>query len=119
LAGTNTVRLVVNNTGQTPISAPTASFANSGDATDVYLNATVTYEISEQPYLSCVMESGTPTLQIYGKTNFTYAIQSAEELPTTNWTTLTNKLLMSSPDSWLDLTATNLSMRFYRAIRLP
>lgn len=62
LPGTNTLRLVVNNTGQTSISAPTASFANSGDATDVYLNATVTYEISDSPYLRCVVQSGVPTL---------------------------------------------------------
>jgi hypothetical protein len=42
LPGTNTLRLVVNNTGQAPISAPTAAFANGGDATDAFLNATVT-----------------------------------------------------------------------------
>jgi hypothetical protein len=65
------------------------------------------------------MQSGAPGLQIYGRTNSTYAIQSAQELPTTNWTTLTNIVLRSSPDSWLDLTATNLSMRFYRAKLLP
>ena len=119
LPGTNTLRLVVNNTGQVPISAPTATFASSGDATDVFLNATVTYEISEHPYLRCVMQSGAPSLQIYGRTSSSYAIQSAQELPTTNWTTLTNMILTSSPDSWLDLTATNLSMRFYRAMLLP
>jgi hypothetical protein len=119
LPGINTLRLVVNNTGQESISAPTASFAGGADATDAFLNATVTYEIAELPVLRCVMQSGTPSLQIYGRTNSTYAIQSAQELPTTNWTTLTNIVLMSSPDSWLDLTATNLSMRFYRAIRLP
>ncbi len=119
LPGTNTLRLVVNNTGQVPISAPTATFASSADATDAFLHATVIYEISEHPYLRCIMQSGTPSLQIYGRTNLTYAIQSAQELPATNWTTLTNIVLTSSPDSWLDLTATNLSTRFYRAMLVP
>jgi len=119
LPGTNTLRLVVNNTGQVPLSAATFRFVASWDGTDAYLNGTVTYEISEIPYLSCIMQSGTPCLGIYGRTNSTYAIQSAEGLPSTNWTTLTNILLRSSPDSWLDLTATNVSTRFYRAMRLP
>ena len=47
LTGVNTLRLIVNNTGVTPISAPTATFANAGDATDAFLNATVIYAVPE------------------------------------------------------------------------
>jgi len=120
LTGVNTLRLVVNNTGQgSNLAAPTATFANSSDGTDAFLSATVSYEISVHPYLQCIMQSGVPSLQIFGVTNSSYAIQSAKELPTTNWTTLTNIVLTSSPESWLDLPATNLSMRFYRAMLLP
>jgi len=120
LPGTNTLRLVVNNTGQAPvISTPTSGFVADWDATDAFVNATVTYDILEPFYLRCVLQSGSAGLLIYGQTNSSYAIQSAEAVPTTNWTTLTNILLRSRPDSWLDLTATNHSLRFYRAMRLP
>ncbi len=119
LPGANILRLLVNNTGETPISAPTATFSSAGDATDAFVNATVTYETSERPFLRCVLQPGAPSLQVYGRTNATYAIQSAQELPTTNWTTLTNLVLSASPESWLDPTATNLSVRFYRAMLVP
>lgn len=46
--GVNDLRLVVNNTGLTPsTTTPTATFQTSGDATDAYLNATLTYTVPE------------------------------------------------------------------------
>ncbi|MDB5324399.1 MAG: sorting protein [Phycisphaerales bacterium] len=47
VGGTNTLRLIVNNTGTTSISSTTASFANNGDATDAGLTATLTYAVPE------------------------------------------------------------------------
>lgn len=47
LGGSNTLRMIINNTGVTPITAPTATFASTGDATDAYVNATVTYDVPE------------------------------------------------------------------------
>lgn len=48
VTGLNTLRLIVNNTGVTPITAPTSTFVSpSGDATTAFLNATVTYNVPE------------------------------------------------------------------------
>jgi hypothetical protein len=47
LSGVNTLRMIINNTGVGPISAPTATFANPEDATDAFLNATVTYNVPD------------------------------------------------------------------------
>ncbi|MGB8170002.1 MAG: PEP-CTERM sorting domain-containing protein, partial [Chthoniobacteraceae bacterium] len=48
VTGLNTLRLIANNTGVTPITAPTATFASpSGDATTALVNASVTYNVPE------------------------------------------------------------------------
>jgi hypothetical protein len=47
LGGSNTLRIIVNNTGVVPITAPTATFGGTGDVTDAHLNATLTYNVPE------------------------------------------------------------------------
>jgi len=48
VTGVNTLRLIVNNTGVTPITAPTATFGSpSGDGATAFLNASVTYNVPE------------------------------------------------------------------------
>jgi hypothetical protein len=48
--GVNTLRMVINNTGVVPISAPTATFASpSGDGTTAFVSAVVSYNTSGLP----------------------------------------------------------------------
>lgn len=77
------------------------------------------FVVEALPALHATIQSGNITLQIDGRTNATYALQSAPELPTTNWTTLTNIVLTSTPHSWLGPAATHPGQQFFRAIRLP
>ncbi len=56
-----------------------------------------------------------PCLWISGSVGAHYLIQYSTTLPATNWTTLTNVVLQSTPFLYADLAATNQS-RFYRAI---
>ena len=56
-------------------------------------------------------------LTITGTTGATYRIEFAPSLPSTNWTTLTNLLLPSSPYLYFDVqSVTNYARRFYRAV---
>ncbi len=48
--GVNTLRLIVNNTGVVPITAPTASFLSpTGDGTTTFVDATASYSITGPP----------------------------------------------------------------------
>jgi hypothetical protein len=58
LGGVNDLRLIVNNTGQVPITAPTATFQNSGDATDANVNATLSYTVPEPSTLALLGAGG-------------------------------------------------------------
>lgn len=58
LGGSNTLRMIINNTGVTSISAPTATFASTGDATDAFVNATVTYDVPEPGMVGTALVGG-------------------------------------------------------------
>jgi len=57
-------------------------------------------------------------LRLSGSVGGAYGVEWANALPSTNWITLTNIVLSSSPHS-INLTATNEAQRFYRAISIP
>jgi len=66
--------------------------------------------------LSASKAGSQTTLTIQGTVGARYQIQSAASLPATNWTTLTNLLLPSSPFIFNDITSSNASRMFYRAV---
>ena len=57
-------------------------------------------------------------LRLHGSVGGAYDVEWAEALQPTNWMTLTNVVLSTSPYS-IDLVATNEARRFYRAISVP
>ncbi|PYM15750.1 MAG: hypothetical protein DME18_03425, partial [Verrucomicrobia bacterium] len=61
------------------------------------------------------MQGGAPTISIRGAAGSRYQLEAAFSVPATNWTTLTNLLLLSSPYLFRDATVVNSSGRFYRA----
>jgi DNA-binding beta-propeller fold protein YncE len=68
------------------------------------------------PTLNIAMYAG---IEIAGITGRTYRVEYATTLPTTNWTTLTNIGLPSSPYLLFDATSRGVVRRFYRATQLP
>lgn len=69
--------------------------------------------------LSISLSGTQPTLAITGTTGATYRLEFSSALPATNWTTLTNIVLPTSPLVLLDQQSiTNQSSRFYRATLL-
>ena len=59
-------------------------------------------------------------LTISGQTNATYQIQHTTDLSSpTNWMTLTNLILPSSPCLFFDASSAGRPMSFYRALLLP
>jgi len=57
-------------------------------------------------------------LLLWGTVDGAYRIESSGTLPATNWLVLTNLVLPYSPFSYVDPTARNQNVRFYRAISL-
>jgi hypothetical protein len=57
-------------------------------------------------------------LRLHGSVGGSYGVEWADALPPTNWITLTNIILSSSPH-FIDLTETNQAKRFYRAVSIP
>lgn len=69
--------------------------------------------------LSISLSGTQPMISLTGTTGATYRIEFAPALPATNWTTLTNIVLPTSPQVVLDhQSITNQSSRFYRATLL-
>lgn len=66
--------------------------------------------------LSISLAGTQPTLSLVGTTGATYRVEYALSLPVTNWTTLTNLVLPTSPQLLVDPQAVaNQTTRFYRA----
>jgi hypothetical protein len=59
------------------------------------------------------------TLTLQGTVGARYQIQSCNSLPPTNWATLTNCLLPSSPFTFVDSNPSSTSRMFYRAVGIP
>jgi hypothetical protein len=67
--------------------------------------------------LSIALVGDSPTLGISGTTGATYRVEYALSLPATNWITLTNLFVPTSPQILLDAhSQTNAGHRFYRAV---
>jgi hypothetical protein len=62
---------------------------------------------------------GQPSFELVGMTGVTYRVEYATSLWPSNWTTLTNVLLSSSPLGITDPTAAVPAKRFYRAVQTP
>jgi hypothetical protein len=58
-------------------------------------------------------------LTIAGKIGGIYEIDGCNDLSVSNWTTLTNITLPSSPYLFIDTDSPSYAKRFYRAILLP
>jgi hypothetical protein len=58
-------------------------------------------------------------LFLSGRIGRTYLVESTDSLPASNWLTVTNLTLPSSPFPIVDATSTNVLARFYRAIGTP
>ena len=57
-----------------------------------------------------------PGISIQGALGGTYNLQFTDSLNNTNWVSLTNIFLSSSPYLFFDTTSTNRALRFYRAV---
>jgi streptogramin lyase len=57
-----------------------------------------------------------PGISIQGTPGGTYSLQYTDSLTSTNWLSLTNIFLSSSPYLFFDTTSTNQARRFYRAV---
>lgn len=102
--GNLTVRLV-----ESKPAGPVNNF--TGDFDNVRLDATV---LPPPPVLNIGVYAG---IEITGATGLIYRIDFAEPLSPTNWITLTNITLPSSPFFFVDKTsAANHGNRFYRAV---
>ncbi|PYK57996.1 MAG: hypothetical protein DME21_16410 [Verrucomicrobia bacterium] len=64
-------------------------------------------------------QGGALSVRIQGAAGSRCQLEAAPSLPSTNWTTLTNLLLPSSPYVFQDTTSSNLSTRFYRVVGVP
>jgi hypothetical protein len=53
--GVNDLRLIVNNTGQEPITDPTRTFKGTDDTTEAFLDATLTYQVKSVPEPSSLL----------------------------------------------------------------
>ena len=74
---------------------------------------------TQPPRLSVQIQSNAPTLKLEGTVAARHELQFANSFPPTNWTTLTNLQLPSSPFVFRDTTAAGASRRFYRAVAVP
>ncbi len=73
--------------------------------------------IPVEPQLAIAVAGDQASLTLTGTTGATYRVEYAASLPATNWTTLTNLLLPSSPQAVLDMELIlNQPGRFYRAL---
>lgn len=69
------------------------------------------------PQLSISLAGGQAGISLIGTTNATYRVEYAASLPATNWTTLTNLVLSSSPHVIPDADPVlDYDRRFYRAL---
>src|SRR5439155_13421866 len=58
-------------------------------------------------------------ISIQGTIGGSYNVQYTQPLNSTNWLSLTNIILPSSPYLFVDTTGTNRAKRFYRAVGVP
>jgi hypothetical protein len=58
MGGANDLRLIINNTNNDELTAPTKTFQTSGDATDATLTATVTYTVVPEPATAAMFGVG-------------------------------------------------------------
>jgi hypothetical protein len=64
-----------------------------------------------------VSADGYPDIEITGTAGALYRVEYATELPTTNWTAITNVVLSNSPSLFLDVEPIrNTAKKFYRAV---
>ena len=77
--------------------------------------ATVTV-VSALPLLSVQMAAGLPMLTIEGPIGLTYQFEYSTNLSATNWTSVAEFSLNTSPFTFSDWTWTNSPARFYRAV---
>lgn len=71
------------------------------------------------PLLRNVRDVGPSTFQIYAEVGGQCMLEYASALPCNNWTALPTFTLTNSPQTIVDLTATNAPQRFYRARLAP
>jgi hypothetical protein len=75
------------------------------------------------PVLAISYSNGLPRLSLAGEVGRQYALEFITELAASNnWQSvmsLTNVLLTSSPQYFLDTDCSNIPQRFYRAVLLP
>ena len=72
--------------------------------------------------LAITLDAGAPLhaeIHISGTVGKTYRVEYVAELPSTNWITLTNLALPTSPYQVLDPTPASAGRRYYRAIAIP
>lgn len=61
-----------------------------------------------------------PVLELTGTVGLRYSVQFASDLTgATGWTSLTNIILTSSPQHWIDFSARGQSKRYYRTVTVP
>jgi hypothetical protein len=99
----------------------TIEFHNVGTQGDGFALDDMTIAVPEQVLpapaeLDAHMYAG---LTIAGTVTAQYTIEYAPSPESTNWTTLTNITLPSSPYLWFDTTSTSTQARYYRAVGVP
>ena len=72
--------------------------------------------VPSRPQLSLTMQSGNPAITVQGSIGGHYQLQAATSLPATNWTTLTNVFLPTSPYAYLDTRASKTGSTIYRVV---
>ena len=91
---------------------------NGGDAVLFKFNTGAPFVgfYSEPARLTARLQGGQPTFSIEGTVGTQYEVQITSSLASTNWTTLTNLLLPSSPHGYTDATTAGATTRFYRTV---
>jgi hypothetical protein len=95
---------------------------NGGDAVLFKFNTGAPfmgYSTPSRPQLSLKFQAETPTITIQGTVGARYELQAAATLPPTNWTTLSNFVMFTSPSSIQDTTFSGQTSRFYRVTAIP
>ena len=79
----------------------------------------VGYVTPAAAHLTAGRQTGLTLLTLQGTVGARYQVQSATSLSATNWTTLTNLLLPSSPFTFTGLSSSGAPRLFYRAVGIP
>jgi len=101
-----------------PLATNTIFWVNVNDAVGSTNSASATLTVypANAVWLSLGVISGLPGLVLDGRLGTLYRIEYSTNLSATNWSSLVDLSLVSSPFTFIDATATDAPARFYRVV---